>query len=97
MSATAEDILAHCRISGDGLTRDHLGYLECLLNLGGQAGLEVLSVRLQLHKTQVQRIERLLMDRGYVRHDSRGRMLTGTGRARLKGTTLAPVPSRFAS
>ena len=94
---TTEAILTHCRLDRDGLSRDHLAYLECLVDVGGQAGLEILSVRLQLHKTQVQRIERLLVDRGYVRYDSRGRILTGSGRARLQGKILGVVPDRRAS
>lgn len=88
---TLEAILTHCRLDADGLGRDHLGYMRCLHLLGGQAGLEVLTVRLQLHRTEVQRIERLLVDRGYVRYDSRGRVLTGSGRARLEGKTLTPL------
>lgn len=88
---TLDAILTHCRLDADGLSRDHLGYMRCLQLIGGQAGLEVLTVRLQLHRTEVQRIERLLVDRGYVRYDSRGRVLTGSGRARLEGKTLAPL------
>lgn len=91
-AVTVENILAHCRVEPDGLTNDHLGFLREMERLGGQAGLEVLSVRLQLHKTQVQRTERLLVDRGLVRYGPGGRLLTGDGRRRLDG----PLPVRAA-
>lgn len=45
---TIDGVLEHCEVSPDGLTRDHVAYLGCLSDLGGQAGLEVLGVRLQL-------------------------------------------------
>lgn len=88
---TVDEVLRLCRLDADGLGSDHRKYLSELLTLGGQAGLEVLTVRLQLHKTQVQRIERVLIDRGYVKYDTRGRVLTATGRARLQGRSLRPL------
>lgn len=94
---TVDAVLAHCGVEADGLGVDHLKYLETIRLLGGQAGLEILSTRLQLHRTQVQRVERLLVDRGYVRYDSRGRALTAAGRARLDGVPLTPLRSMRAS
>lgn len=88
---TVERVLALCRLDPDGLGPDHRKYLSTLLTLGGQAGLEVLTVRLQLHKAQVQQTERLLIDRGYVKYDTRGRVLTASGRARLQGRDLRPL------
>lgn len=83
---TPETVLAHCRVEADGLTRDHLGYLQSLHFLGGQAGLENLSTHLSFDRTQTVATERLLVDRGYVRRGPSGRILTGAGRARLNGS-----------
>jgi Holliday junction DNA helicase RuvB len=85
-AVTLDSVLNHCRVQRDGLTADHLAYMQCLVDVGGNAGQETLSVRLQLHRTQVQRIERLLVDRDYVKYagGSIGRILTGKGRARLR-------------
>lgn len=86
---TVDRILTQHGVEADGLTEDHLEYMRTLLNVGGQAGLEVLSTRLGLHRTQLQRVERLLVDRGYIRYASQGRVLTGVGRGRLDGRALA--------
>lgn len=81
---TADRLFELCQVEEDGLTVDHTSYLAAIRHLGGQAGADVLSSQLQIHKIQIERVERLLLERRYIIREPRGRMLTGRGRKRLE-------------
>lgn len=70
----AKDILERCRVTEDGLTVDHLHYLEIIVNAGGQAGLDVLSTHLGLAKDLVMDLEKLLLKRKYIELSKGGRI-----------------------
>lgn len=83
-SPHAHEILDLCRTEQDGLNADHLDYLKALYSMGGRAGLEALSMMLRRHKTIITDLERLLLEREFVRYGGRGRELTGQGRLRIQ-------------
>jgi Holliday junction DNA helicase RuvB len=70
----AKEILSQCRVTEDGLTVDHVNYLQVLLNSGGQAGLEILTTHLGLAKELVLDLEKLLVKRNYIEFTKGGRM-----------------------
>lgn len=80
---TSNRLFELCQVEADGLTVDHIAYLTALHHLGGQAGADLLSSQLQIHKNQLERVERLLLDRKYIVREPRGRLITGRGRQRL--------------
>lgn len=83
---TGEAILDFCQIEPDGLSVDHLAYMNVLNSAAnGQAGLNVLSTRLRMHPQRVAELERILIDRNYIGLDTRGRVLTAKGRKRVRG------------
>ncbi len=76
------EILDFVGIEPDGLTRDHLAYLQQLAAVGGACGLSVLASHLGKHERDVRQLERLLFDRGFVYIDGR-RVLSPSGNRRL--------------
>lgn len=81
---TVETILAFCRREADGLSTDHLDYLRVLNENHGRAGLEQLCSRLRKHRSIVQSLERLLLDRKLIFLASDGRTITQAGRQRMQ-------------
>lgn len=73
-SIHAEQILKQCRVTRDGLDPNHIGYLEVLVNAGGQTGLDVLSTHTGLAKEVIIDMERLLVRRGYIEFSKGGRV-----------------------
>lgn len=73
-SESAMDILDRCMITPDGLTLDHMNYLEVLIKMGGQAGLSMISTHLGLSTELVMDIERLLVKRNMIQFSKSGRM-----------------------
>lgn len=90
----AEEVIVFCDIEADGLTRGHLDYLDYLDRLGGQAGIETLANRMQLHQAEVRDLERLLLDRQLLVLTSGGRFITTSGRERLHGDVRSSRPNR---
>jgi holliday junction DNA helicase RuvB len=84
---TTAAILSLCGMEPDGLSAQHLEYLNQLGNLNGQAGLAVLASIMRLHPTTVTNLERLLLKRGLIAYDTGGRILTASGYTRIKKTT----------
>lgn len=76
---TIEDVLNHCRITPDGLQEEHLNYLTIVQNCGGTAGLQVITTHLQLPKSVVMHLEKLLLKRGLIQLTKGGRELTSQG------------------
>lgn len=81
---TVEDILQLCGTEPDGLTVEHLKYLETLSDLGGQGGLNVLSSMLRLHQRILMELERLLVHHGLILFGTTGRELTQKGFNRIR-------------
>jgi Holliday junction resolvasome RuvABC ATP-dependent DNA helicase subunit len=79
------EVLKLCGVSPDGLTDDHLAYLEALDMLGGLAGLKLLSTTLRVHPSTCMELERLLIERSFLKYGERGRELTPDGFRRLHG------------
>jgi holliday junction DNA helicase RuvB len=81
---TVPAIMKFCHRHPDGLSTDHIAYLEALHANRDRAGLEVLCARLRMHRTLVQGLERLLLERKFLFYASDGRTMTAAGRARLQ-------------
>lgn len=77
-------ILAFCRREPDGLSTDHLDYLQVINENHGRAGLDQLCSRLRKHRSIVQSLERLLLDRKLIILAKDGRTITQAGRQRLQ-------------
>jgi holliday junction DNA helicase RuvB len=72
-------ILKMCRLTPDGLTENHVRYLEVLKDCGGTAGIEIIGAHIGLHKAVIIDLERLLVDRGMIEYSKQGRMLAPAG------------------
>ncbi len=77
-------ILAHLKLTKDGLTQDHVNYLKVLRSSGGQAGLQIIAAHIQIPNSAIINLERLLVKREFVEYDKAGRVLTGPGFEALK-------------
>lgn len=80
---TAEEVLKLCGIAPDGLTTQHMQYLDTLDKNGQRAGMSVLSTRLQVSQSVIMELERVLFDRQLVELTPSGRELTLAGFRRL--------------
>lgn len=87
-SVTGEEVLAWKRIDADGMTRQHKNYVLVMYQLCGQrekdgivyrAGEETIGTLLREGKRGVSRIERYLIEQGYIIKSGRGRVLTERG------------------
>lgn len=83
---TLEYLLELSDFEEDGLTGEHVDYLNALEANGGRAGEKALSKRLRLPPSIVNDLEALLLDRGLVHADTSGRLITPAGRARIGRT-----------
>lgn len=83
---TAADILDLCGFTADGLSENHLRYLDALNALGKKAGLTQLATTLRLHESVCRDLERLLVAKHLITFGERGRELTSQGRLRFKGS-----------
>lgn len=79
--ATILDIL---KLTEDGLTQEHVEYLNILQDAGGQAGLQILAAHLQMPKAAIVNLERLLLKREFIEYEPQGRVLTGKAFHALK-------------
>lgn len=69
-------VLRACRLTDDGLTVNHLRYLDTLNRVGGTAGIDLLANHLRLPKETILDLERLLVRQGRITYGKRGRSLT---------------------
>lgn len=77
-------VLAFTGVDTDGMTADHLRYLEALATSPKDAvGETALAQMLTLPPGQVRRLETLLLDRNYIVLAGRGRQITAAGHRRL--------------
>jgi Holliday junction DNA helicase RuvB len=85
VAPSLDDVLAQAGFALDGLTEDHLRYLDALDLLGRQASLPLLSLTLRLHPTVLSmEIEPLLRQVGYITHEGGARVLSPGGFQRLR-------------
>lgn len=82
-SPSAEDVLDLCGVEHDGLSMDHMRYMETLASLGGAKGLRVIASLMRYNEAAILDLERTLMERGLVQIGSM-RELTRLGYERLK-------------
>lgn len=83
-SATADSILEFCDVDKDGLTRDHMRYLETLSALGGTKGLKQIATVLRESEAVCRELEMLLFDKGMIQFGTAGRELTRAGYTKVK-------------
>lgn len=84
-SVRPDDVLEFCGVAPDGLSADHVRYLQ-IVALSGTVGLATLAMMLNLHEDATRELERLLIHKGMLLYTDRGRELTRVGVARSKGT-----------
>lgn len=82
---TAKETLDMLRIGADGLTADHVKYLQVLDKLGGSRGVSTIRSMMELPESVINELERLLIDRNYIKYTNSGRELTQEGYNRLAG------------
>jgi Holliday junction DNA helicase RuvB len=70
-------ILEMLNLTEDGLTGDHVSYIEALSACGGKAGMKLIEAHLRLPAAIIFEIERLLVSKGYIDYTPGGRELTG--------------------
>lgn len=87
--ATAPEVLDFCRVQPDGLSAQHLRYMELLYRLVRPAGLTRVATHLQLPEPVIIELERLLLAKGYLTFEVGGRTLTPEGFRRMQ-----PPPRR---
>lgn len=76
---STDEILTLCHVDENGLTFSHSQYLLCLRQLGGQAGLSLLSSMLRYHPSVINELERLLINIDLITLEDKGRTLTNKG------------------
>lgn len=78
-STDPDVVLPILGITREGLTEGHVKYLHSLKRLEGQAGIDLLSTHSRMPKEVLTDLEELLLDRNYIRLQSKGRTLTMAG------------------
>jgi len=78
-------VLATVRINADGISEDHLAYLECLEDFDRPIGVQYVASRLSIDVGTVRSLEQHLLDMGFITLEPNGRALTalGSGYTRL--------------
>lgn len=77
-------VLRSAEITPDGLTVDHVAYLESLKKLGLSAGLDAISNHSGRSKDIVKDLEKLLVEREYIEISRSGRQMMASGLMALK-------------
>lgn len=83
-----DQILDTCGVTPDGLTEDHIAYMQSLSDLGGRASIVNLSNHSMRPRDIVEKLEKLLVKRGYVELTPSGRVLQYEGMKALKEAIL---------
>lgn len=91
LSVAGEDtsvarILDFAGFDADGLSDSHVDYLITVRQLGNESGLRNICSLMQLKAPTVERLERLLIKRGYVKPTPKGRVLTSKAMVKLAPT-----------
>lgn len=82
--SSVEGALDLVNLYHDGMTRQHLAYLQILKDTGGCRGQTVISSSLRLHPTVLNEIERVLGEKGFLVITDGGRVITSAGMKRLQ-------------
>ena len=93
---SATDILSFCEVEPDGLTVDHVRYIQFLDDLGGVASLRTLASLMHLGEPHLENLEELLQLKRFVTISSKGRELTNAGAMRVRQTRPAGPRRRVA-
>lgn len=80
---TVDAILDLAGYDADGLTADHIEYLQVLHSVGGKAGMALLTSMLRMKTQTIQDLERVLVLRGFVKRTASGRKLMPSGSAKI--------------
>jgi holliday junction DNA helicase RuvB len=83
MEVSAAAVLDHVGVDADGLSNDHLMYLETIKSQKGKAGLRTLANLMCMSPNSVENLERTLARQGLVHLSQQGRRLTPAGRAKI--------------
>lgn len=78
------EVLREARVTPEGLTEDHLAYLNSLRNLGGVAGLENIASHSMRAKSDVLEMEKFLVNRRFIEVGRGGRKMTVQGEKALR-------------
>lgn len=76
---TADEVLAAARVTREGLTEDHVQYLNILKKLGGVSGLDIMASQMHLSKASVQNLEHYLIKHDLIIPTKSGRELQSKG------------------
>lgn len=90
--ATVNTILELAGFDRDGLSDRHIDYLKALSELGGVSGMRNICSLMQLSQSVLEELERLLIRRGFVKLESKGRSLTPEGHAKIPDISVKPEP-----
>lgn len=88
---TTEAVLDLAGFDADGLTADHMEYLQVLHGVGGTAGLALLTSMLRMSNQTLQDLERVLVMRGCVKRTAAGRKLMPPGVAKIHQADVGPT------
>jgi Holliday junction resolvasome RuvABC ATP-dependent DNA helicase subunit len=78
------EVLATVRINADGVTEEHLMYLEGIEAFDRPIGIQYLAATTGIDQTTLKRLERLLTEKGLIALMPNGRTLTGRGAGYLE-------------
>lgn len=78
------EVFKTCRVTPDGLTENHVRYLEALTNAGGIAGFEIIAAHLPYPKPVISTLEQLLVKRKMIEYTKGGRQALGPAYKALK-------------
>lgn len=85
---TAAEILELCNIDRDGMSAQHLEYLQAIHEAGrdGACGIKTIANYTRQDESVLVDLERLLIKRGYIKPTNRGRELTALGFQKVRAT-----------
>lgn len=83
---SVQRVLEFAGFDAEGLSDLHVEYLRTVRQLGNESGLRNICSLMQLKPATVERLERLLIKRGYVKPTPKGRVLTSKAMERLAPT-----------
>ena len=89
-SEDPDEILTALRLTKDGLTVQHLDYLQVLSDTGKPTGLTTIRAHLRLPESIIYDLERLLLRRKLITYETTGRDLTGAGMKVVKENKATP-------
>lgn len=83
-TADPEAVFDMCGITEDGLTTDHVAYLQTLQALGDKGGIANIENHSGRSKESLFKLEKLLIDKEFITIGGKGRVLMATGKSALR-------------